>query len=551
MESLLGKILKNKYCITHQLAQKNYWTTYLAEDRFSTDKPYCVIKQLQLPREGESFNSQAWLDLRENLTLEIMKLKQVDHYPQITDIRDFFIIEKDFYFVREYITGETLAEEITRHTLTEEEVIFLLKNTLQCLDFIHQKNIIHGNLQPSNIIFSQEARQIFLTDFVQIKERSLNQNLQLQFLNSEYLERQEFIAPESQICSLTNQNSSLLSREEGKNGNLGQNNQNHLEVTYQQDKPIFASDIYALGKIAIYALSGKKNNKVEINNLDNLARSAIKDLKSHQEISISSKLANILNKMTCDRYQDRYQSAKEVLHDLEEEENVVVFPPAFDDDFSKVDDLANGKQDYPDKQKKQTNKLNLFGSKLWRILAIPLLVIISILGILVYQINRYRNFVEYTNDNYNLSFKYPQDWSLEELEDPITGEIAVLSAPLEDGFDLFQEKIYLSVDELPEEVNSLDLYSQTMFKKIQSQLAPNTTIYQGNIDKVDENEARSLVYVRKEGTRSLQQMEIFTVKGNRAYIITYIAEDIKYQEFLKITKKILGSLQIRNEEEKK
>ena len=550
MESLLGKILKDKYCITRQLAQKKDWTTYLAEDRFPSTNPFCIIKRLQ--GQIESFNSQSWSDLREKLTLAIMKLKQVDHYTQIPEIRDFFIIEKDFYFVRDYIPGETLDEEIRRHTLTEAEVVFLLEETLKCLDIIHHKNILHGNLKPSNIIFSQEDKQVLLTDFFQLKKTSQDHNFQLRFLDSEYLEDQEFIAPESQTCALTNQNLSSLSSEEGKNGNLGQNN---FKIAHQQDKPIFASDIYALGKIAIYALSGKKNNKVEINSLDNLARSAIKDLKNNQEISISSKLANILNKMTRDRYQDRYQSAQEVLYDLEEEENVVFFPPAFDEEFYDADSLVKVKKNSPAKSKKQTNKFNLFRSKLWRILAIPLLVIISLLGILVYQINRYRNFIEYTNDNYNLSFKYPQDWSLEELEDPITGEVAVLSAPLENGFDLFQEKIYLSVDELPEEVNSLDLYSQTMFKKIQSQLAPNTTIYQGDIDKLDGNEARSLVYLRQEGTKSLQQMEIFTVKGNRAYIITYIAEDIKYHEFLKITKKILGSLEIRNEiknkEEKK
>ena len=474
MESLLGKILKDKYCITRQLAQKNDWTTYLAEDRFPSTNPFCIIKRLQGPREN--FNSQAWRDLRESLTLEVMKLKQVDCYPQIPEIRDFFIIEGDFYVVRDYITGETLAEEITNHTLTEGKVICLLKETLKCLEFIHHKNILHGNLKPSNIIFSQQDRQIFLTDFVQLKKRLEVHNSQLRFLDSEYLEEQEFIAPEAQTCTLINQNLSLLSREEGKNENIGQNNQNNLEVAHQQDKPIFASDIYALGKIAIYALSGKKNNKVEINNLDNLARSAIKNLKNNQEISISSKLGNILNKMTCDRYQDRYQSTKEVLHDLEEEENVVVFPPAFDHEFSDADDLVKDKQYSSTKQKKQTNKSNFSKSKLWRIFAIPLLAIISILIILFYQINRYRDFVEYTNDSYNLAFKYPQDWSLEELEDPITGEVAVLSAPLEDGFDLFQEKIYLSVDELPEEVNSLDLYSQTMFKKIQSQLASNTTI---------------------------------------------------------------------------
>ena len=180
----------------------------------------------------------------------------------------------------------------------------------------------------------------------------------------------------------------------------------------------------------------------------------------------------------------------------------------------------------------------------WSILVIILVIITLLTVIIVNNANKYRDFSEYNNERYKISLKYPKDWSIEELEDPITGEIAVLLAPAEDGFDLFQEKIYISVDELPAEINSLDLYSQIMLKKIQSQLAPNTIIYEGDIDNLDGNKARSLTYLRQEGTKSLQQMEIFTVKENRAYLFTYIAEDIKYQEFLKITKKILGSLEI-------
>ena len=516
MKSLLGKILKNQYYVASELAQKNYWTIYLAEDRLASLAPLCVIKRLRTQIEAKISNSQAWNDLREILTLELMKLKQVDHHKQIPEIRDFFVIDREFYFVRDFIAGETLAEEISRHILTEAEVISLLQDSLKCLAFMHQKKIIHRNLKPSNIIRCHEDGQVFLTDFGELKKLVEENNLQPIFLTNQYTKDNEFKAPE-----------------------------------HQEDNPVFASDIYALGQIAIYALSGKKNNKVAINNLDNLARAAIKDLNSHQEISISAKLANVLNKMTRDRPQDRYQSAEEVLQALEQEENVVVFPPPFEEEIAEEKDLFKTSKNHIPQQIQKFSKYNFVNFKAWRVLTIPILVILFLAAIVFNNFNKYRGFVEYQNEQYDISLKYPEDWSLEELDDPITGDIAVLSAPAEDGFDLFQEKIYLSIDELPEEVNSLDLYSQTMFKKIQSQLSPDTVIYQGEIDILDGRKARSLVYLRQEGTRSLQQMEIFTVTGNRAYVFTYIAEDIKYQEFLEITKKILGSLDIRNEIRKK
>ena len=512
MESLLGKILQDHYYIARQLAQNNYWTVYLAEDRMAPSRTLCIIKELKIPIEEKKVTSQVWHDLQELLTIEIMNLKQVDHHPQIPEIKDVFTIDKAFYFVREFIAGETLEQEIAHHTLTEAEVIILLQECLQCIDFIHQKQILHLNLKPSNIIRSNKDRRIFITDFGKLKNLVEEHNLQPRFLTHQYLENQEFTAPE-----------------------------------FQQDNPVIASDIYALGKIAIYALSGKKSSRLEINNLDNYARSAIKDLKSSQEISISSKLANILNKMTCDRHQDRYQSVTEVLQALEEEENVVFFPPPFEMEVSEAKNIRNGSESQDNfhlQKAHKTPKVKFLGLRLWRIFVIAVVIIISLIVTTVMYGNKYRNFKEYNNERYNISLKYPQDWSLEELEDPITGEIAVLSAPLENGFDLFTEKIYLYIDELPEEVNNLELYSQTMIKKVKSQLSPGTIIYEGDIDNLDGYRARSLVYSRQEGTLSLQQMEIFTVKGNRAYIFTYTAEDIKYQKFLKITKKILRSLEI-------
>ena len=519
MDSLLGKILKNQYYVARQLAKKNYWTIYLAEDRLASIEPICVIKRLQIPKEVKKISSQAWNELRDLVTLEVMRLKQIDNHPQIPEIRDFFLINRDFYVVRDFIKGETLAEEIAHHPLTEAEVILVLKEILKCLDFIHQKNLLHLSLKPSNIIRQQKDRKIFLTILSKLKRLAEDKIWQPRFLINQHVEDQEFIAPE-----------------------------------YQQGNPVIASDIYTLGKIAIYALSGSKSNKVEINNLDHLARSAIRDLNSNQEISISSKLANILNKMTCDRVIDRYQSATEVLHDLEEEENVVLFPPPFEMENPEEQDilqLSQNKKNNIIKNQRKISKTKRKRNILWRILFIPLATIMF-LGVMVFNnILKYRDFINYNNESYNISFKYPQDWSLEELEDPITGDIAVLTAPLESGFDLFQEKIYFAIDELPEEVNSLDLYSQTMFKKIRSQLDPDIIIYQGDIENLDGNKARSLMYLRQEGTTSLQQMEIFTVKGNRAYIFTYVAEDTKYHEFLKITKKILGSLEIREQEEKR
>lgn len=49
--------------------------------------------------------------------------------------------------------------------LTLNECKFILKETLEALDYIHKKNIIHRDLKPHNIVVDLEERKVKLIDF--------------------------------------------------------------------------------------------------------------------------------------------------------------------------------------------------------------------------------------------------------------------------------------------------------------------------------------------------------------------------------------------------
>ncbi len=66
------------------------------------------------------------------------------------------------YIVMDYIDGVTLADEFQRvvHTgrgLSVEGVVYLIKAIADAVDFAQQRGIVHGNIQPANILLRKHS----------------------------------------------------------------------------------------------------------------------------------------------------------------------------------------------------------------------------------------------------------------------------------------------------------------------------------------------------------------------------------------------------------
>ena len=75
-------------------------------------------------------------------------------------------------------------------------------------------------------------------------------------------------------------------------------------------KPVYSSDIYALGKTVIFGMTGKSPTEWEISESGDTAA-------WNKKIAISEAFLKIVNQMTIDDLSRRYQNASEVLQDLE------------------------------------------------------------------------------------------------------------------------------------------------------------------------------------------------------------------------------------------
>lgn len=305
---MIGTILKSRYKIIQQLGSGGFGETFIAEDLDlpSDPKPRCVVKRLQPaviePEVSRLFEQEAKIlyNLGEN-------------HPQIPNLRAYFQEQNQFYLIQDLIIGQDLSQEITQgKKLSESYVIQLLKDILPVLDFVHQNNVIHRDIKPQNIIRksltpspSPRGRgELFLIDFGAVK----------------------------QVKQKTIQTGST-------SRTIGIGTAGYMPSEQALGKPKYSSDVYALGMIAIQALTGK--HPLELPE-DNNGEIIWKNL-----VNVSDKLATILNKMVRYHFPQRYQNAGEVLEAL----NEAFFMEKFDiklqtkkADFHKLAQLLSAKK---------------------------------------------------------------------------------------------------------------------------------------------------------------------------------------------------------------
>ncbi|NES83816.1 MAG: tetratricopeptide repeat protein [Moorea sp. SIO2B7] len=264
-------IIGGRYQIIQELGRGGFGKTYLAEDMGIPKKPQCVVKQLQ-PR----FNSQVlWDNAKERFATEAIVLQRLGNHDQIPQLFAHLEENQEFYLIQDFIDGEELRKEISREVLDESGVISLLQDVLEILDFVHHQGVIHRDIKPSNLMRRRSDGKMVLIDFGAVKEIS-TLSIDLQGQNITQMVGTPGYMPEEQIAG----------------------------------KPTFGSDIYALGRTAIYALTGRSPNQLE--------DSQTGELRSWQELApVSDKLATILEKMIRPKYSERYHCAIDVLQDLQ------------------------------------------------------------------------------------------------------------------------------------------------------------------------------------------------------------------------------------------
>lgn len=95
---------------------------------------------------------------------EIITVSNLDQ-PNIVTTHDFFVENGFYVVVMEYVRGVTLRRALKRRsTIPWPKAVYLTYQVAQALEKAHQKQVIHRDVKPENILITKDGR-IKLTDF--------------------------------------------------------------------------------------------------------------------------------------------------------------------------------------------------------------------------------------------------------------------------------------------------------------------------------------------------------------------------------------------------
>ncbi|MBG1267021.1 serine/threonine-protein kinase [Nostoc sp. WHI] len=202
-------LIQERYRLLKLTDEGELCKTFLAVDEGQFSPVPCVVQQFLLQNESLKACQQ-----------KAQQLEQLAKHPQISTLLAYFQEDGYFYWVQEFIAGTNLAQVVEEEgAFNETQIWQLLEDLLPVLQFISDRNIIHRDIKPHNIIRRSPITKkgdLVIVDFTTAKIVT-----EIDWLTDEIsLGSPEYAAPEQ-----------------------------------ARGKAVFASDLYSLGVTCIYLLT--------------------------------------------------------------------------------------------------------------------------------------------------------------------------------------------------------------------------------------------------------------------------------------------------------
>lgn len=274
---MIGQLLDRRYRIVQVLSSGAFGQTYLAADTRRPGHPQCVVKQLRPPSNNSNILKTALRLFRQEAEI----LERLGRHDQIPQLLAYFEDHNQFYLIEEFVSGHPLMKElIPGNPWSEEKVILLIEDILEILVFVHQNQVIHRDVNPSNLIRRKSDDKLVLIDFGSVKESS------------------------SRLADGNGQGLRTIAT----------GTPSYMPIEQFQGHPQYNSDIYAVGMIAIQAITGLEASdlpKLQDPGLSNNGESSWRNYAK-----VTTGLAHVIDKMVHPYYSKRYATVIDVLDDL-------------------------------------------------------------------------------------------------------------------------------------------------------------------------------------------------------------------------------------------
>ena len=277
-------LLRGRYQATQLLGQGGFGRTYLAldADRLNSE---CVIKQFSPQVQGTKSLEKAV----QLFSQEAVRLHQLGEHAQIPSLLASFEQEGYLYLVQQFIEGQNLLQELKQHgAFSERQIRDVFADVLPILRFVHRHQVIHRDITPMNILRRQSDDRLMLIDFGVAKQ--------------------------------------LSEASPGESGTrIGTEGYAPMEQ-FRGGRAYPASDLYSLGATCLHLLTDSRPDSL----YDPLNGQWFwrEYLQQEKGVTVSDQLAHILNYLLKDLLNERYQSADEVMRDLNADSFLPAAQPA-------------------------------------------------------------------------------------------------------------------------------------------------------------------------------------------------------------------------------
>ncbi|NEQ33420.1 MAG: serine/threonine protein kinase, partial [Leptolyngbya sp. SIO4C5] len=153
-----------------------------------------------------------------------------------------------------------------------------LTEKLPMMQYVHSYQIIHRDIKPANLIRREQDKKLVLIDFGAVKDK---------------------VSP---VRADSSEQTALTAYAIGTPG--------YAPPEQMAMRPVYASDIYAIGVTCVYLLTAKSPKDLDYD-------PATGELLWRDQVHISEHFAQVLEKMLDISVRHRYQSAEAILRDLD------------------------------------------------------------------------------------------------------------------------------------------------------------------------------------------------------------------------------------------
>lgn len=267
--------LLNNYRIIDQICLDNRYTIYQALNLI--DQGLVWIKSKTINQKIADFKSRNWLKNEARILQKV-------NFSGLLNYCDIVKHSNNLFLITESFSGLFLNNFWQQQKITTQDFLKIAISLVDILQILHQNQIIHKNINPSNILIDPETFELKLTNF----SIAANFNQKLKILPND-LEAADlaYISPE----------------QTGKINNYTLN---------------YRTDFYSLG-IVFYKMLTRKlpYNTQEILELVHchLAKNPVPPHQINSEVART--VSDIVMKLLAKNPDDRYQSAYGIKHDLE------------------------------------------------------------------------------------------------------------------------------------------------------------------------------------------------------------------------------------------